>query len=198
MKEKTPYDVLGVEATATPSEIKKARRKKAAAAHPDTGGSHAEMAAINHAFDILINPERRQHYDATGEDKRVTTLQDEAQNMILFAFQTALQEESHNPLACARSFVADNRARAEQQQQELTQRRAHVEAQRPRVSVQSGKNLFHSLIDQQVQALDRSLASFARGIQVCDLAAQLLEHYATTAPEPEPSTANGFTTIRFY
>lgn len=65
------YETLGVEKNATSEQIKKAYRRRAKKAHPDTGGSTEEMTAVNVAFDCLSNPQKRLRYDATGiDDKR--------------------------------------------------------------------------------------------------------------------------------
>lgn len=67
-KKKTPYETLGVDKNASPSEIKKAMKEKAKNAHPDKGGSEEDMKEINKAYAILINPEKKKRYDETGED----------------------------------------------------------------------------------------------------------------------------------
>lgn len=66
---KTPdlYETLGVPREAKARDIKAAYRKRAAAAHPDKGGSDAEAQAINEAWETLGDPARRARYDATGE-----------------------------------------------------------------------------------------------------------------------------------
>jgi hypothetical protein len=69
---KTPtdyYAVLGIPATATPADIKRAYRKLARAHHPDTNPGNKDAARrfrlITEAYDVLSNPERRKAYDAT-------------------------------------------------------------------------------------------------------------------------------------
>ena len=65
------YAILGVERTATKEEIKKAFRRKASEMHPDKGGADDDaMAAVNVAYEVLSDDERRAAYDATGEDSR--------------------------------------------------------------------------------------------------------------------------------
>ena len=59
------YAVLGVSRDADQVEIRAAYRQLAQTFHPDhTPGSEARMVAINHAYAVLGDPERRRHYDA--------------------------------------------------------------------------------------------------------------------------------------
>eukprot|EP00929_Paragymnodinium_shiwhaense_P002533 TRINITY_DN102811_c0_g1_i1.p1 TRINITY_DN102811_c0_g1~~TRINITY_DN102811_c0_g1_i1.p1 ORF type:complete len:454 (+),score=114.80 TRINITY_DN102811_c0_g1_i1:101-1462(+) len=60
------YDALGVEATATPSDLKKAYRVKALKLHPDKGGDEEQFKAMKYAYDILSDPQRRETYDKYG------------------------------------------------------------------------------------------------------------------------------------
>ncbi|KAG6884252.1 hypothetical protein C0993_012784 [Termitomyces sp. T159_Od127] len=55
-KQKDYYKVLGVSRDADDRTIKKAFRTAAKKAHPDKGGSEAKMAAVNEAYEVLINP----------------------------------------------------------------------------------------------------------------------------------------------
>ncbi len=61
------YEILGVENTATPEEIKKAFRPLAFKYHPDRNPGNAEAEAkfreINEANQILSNPQAREKYD---------------------------------------------------------------------------------------------------------------------------------------
>ena len=62
------YQVLGVEKEASQDEIKKAYYKMSKSAHPDKGGDAEEFKKINHAYEVLSTPEKRQVYDLTGSD----------------------------------------------------------------------------------------------------------------------------------
>ncbi len=64
----TPYDTLGVKPDATPAAIRKAFRSLAQKHHPDKGGDHAAMQAIQKAYDLLSDPERRAKFDETGSE----------------------------------------------------------------------------------------------------------------------------------
>jgi curved DNA-binding protein len=70
MKETDYYKILGINKQASPDEIKKAYRKLALKYHPDRnkGNPQAEekFKAINEAYAVLSNPEKRAQYDQFG------------------------------------------------------------------------------------------------------------------------------------
>ena len=64
------YSLLGIERTASEAEIKKAYRRLAMKHHPDRNaqdkGAEKKFKAINEAYEVLSNPQKRQAYDMHG------------------------------------------------------------------------------------------------------------------------------------
>jgi DnaJ family protein C protein 9 len=66
----TPYDVLGVPASATPGEIRKAYLLRALHVHPDknpTKKANAAFTELKKAYELLSDPAKRKLYDTTGQ-----------------------------------------------------------------------------------------------------------------------------------
>ncbi|MDH6180876.1 hypothetical protein M2152_001058 [Microbacteriaceae bacterium SG_E_30_P1] len=60
----SPYEVLGVSASATPEELKRAFRRALRETHPDTGGDPQRFAAVQLAWQRVGTVEARAAYDA--------------------------------------------------------------------------------------------------------------------------------------
>lgn len=63
------YELLGVEATATDVELKKAYRRKALLLHPDknpddVAGANARFTLVSAAYEVLSDPQERSWYDS--------------------------------------------------------------------------------------------------------------------------------------
>lgn len=71
---KTYYEILGLKATATPEEIKRAYRKKAMESHPDVNpspGAADTFLAINEAYAILSDTQKRKVYNQKLREQAV-------------------------------------------------------------------------------------------------------------------------------
>jgi molecular chaperone DnaJ len=66
-----PYDILGVDRSATQDELKAAFRRLASQHHPDKNpgddGAHNRFKEINAAYQILSDPQKRAAFDRFGE-----------------------------------------------------------------------------------------------------------------------------------
>ena len=71
VKEREFYDLLGIQPTATTSEIKKAYRQRAIVLHPDKNpndpNASENFQQLGNAYQVLSNPELRKNYDKFGK-----------------------------------------------------------------------------------------------------------------------------------
>jgi curved DNA-binding protein CbpA len=65
------YEVLDVAEWATRDQIHRAYLRRARLAHPDAGGSEANMREVNAAWSVLGDPARRRAYDRSIGRERV-------------------------------------------------------------------------------------------------------------------------------
>ena len=117
MRKVSYYEILDLEITATAEEIKQAYRFYSAALHPDKhSGSNKQraeekMKALNEAYQVLSNPQKRAEYDRKLADRhRAEENQQQAEEE-----QRRREEES--------------RRRENQQRAEEARRRREAEAQ---------------------------------------------------------------------
>lgn len=61
-----PYEILGVDESATDREIKKAYRTLSLKHHPDKGGDAAVFKRVSEAYEVLYDGEKRALFDAGG------------------------------------------------------------------------------------------------------------------------------------
>lgn len=62
----SPYEVLGVPATAGDDELRRAYRRRLRETHPDAGGRADEFHAVQRAWELVGSAEARAVYDARG------------------------------------------------------------------------------------------------------------------------------------
>lgn len=79
------YEILGVEVDATQEEIKVAYRKQSMVHHPDKGGDPAKFQAVNQAYQILSNDEKRKRYDNGEQLNSIRSTQQQFDNEVMNA-----------------------------------------------------------------------------------------------------------------
>ena len=86
----SPYEVLGVAASASDEELKRAFRKALRYTHPDTGGDPRRFHAVQIAWERVSTSERRRAYDA-GHSA--------SQERVAFTAQAARPRQDSRPKA---------------------------------------------------------------------------------------------------
>ena len=61
------YDVLGLDRSCSPEDVKRAYRRKAREMHPDKGGDAEKFKELSAAYEVLSDDQKRAIYDKYGE-----------------------------------------------------------------------------------------------------------------------------------
>jgi curved DNA-binding protein CbpA len=182
------YETLGVARDATSEDIRRAARRASSAAHPDReGGSHEKMQAVNVARDVLLDPERRARYDATGQDQPTSGIEEAAREVLVEAFRQALEnlDPSQDIVDHVRGMLRDVLGDVAQRKKKAERTRAKLVKQRDRVRVKAGAdNLVHGLIDHQVQQCNAQVDGLTKSGESAEAALKMLQAYEFV-PDPD-------------
>lgn len=186
----SPYEILGVPKDATAADIRAAYRRRASAAHPDRAqGDTADMAAVNQARDILLDPERRRRFDETGSTEKKNTVEDEAFQVLAQIFTKVLAAQGTD----GRIVALVTEATTELRQTVLTDRESalalqrRLRSKRKLVKSKGPVNIVHGIIDAQVSAAHSKVATCNHMLKVVSAALRMLRDYEDeTVPQPAP------------
>lgn len=183
------YETLGVAPTATQADIKVAYRKKSKDAHPDReGGSTEAMAAINDAYAVLGDPERRAKYDATGdtmEAPKPPTLDEEGAKALAEVFADCLTKDGDITKVVRNAFtqgIGDART----EHITLGQLMRKLEKRRGLIVTVKGDNIYQMLLEGKIADVERKREHLLHQIAVGEAALALLADYRFTGEMETP------------
>lgn len=181
------YETLGVERDATDDQIRTAARRAASQAHPDReGGSHERMQAVNKARDVLLDPQRRERYDAGQGDVQISTIDARAREVLTQTFAAALDNDE-DPVHAARGALADAKRMLDSNLKAVFGRIASLKRLQGTVKVKSGaENHVEDLIVARLAALDREVIRLNESAAVHARVVELLEDYEGPPPPVQP------------
>jgi hypothetical protein len=87
---RSPYRILGVPITATDDDIKAAYVKIIRTAHPDKGGDAKEFIKATEARDLLLDHDKREHYDFYGPSHGILDDAIAIQSIVMFTLIDAV------------------------------------------------------------------------------------------------------------
>lgn len=191
------YATLELPETASAEEIKSAYRRLSKKHHPDRGGSHIKMAAINKAYEILSDPERRKAYDENGQITPPTPLEAQARQLLLMLFAQVIEKrgESVNYVSRVRKALGQGIGTAKDKIVQIKRTIEKLEAALPKVEVEEGSfNAFAAIVQQKIDAAKTELAGMQIELQKGELAKEMLEKYKCGIIEK----ASGYDSSNYY
>jgi len=191
---KTPYEELGVSTDADAEQIKAAFRRRARETHPDQGGDREEFQRVQAAYEVLSDPKKRAHYDATGSAGVAPGDVPTAVEMLLRAFGEAIDHEEpgfgqfSNPLRRTEKLLAVSAAEI---RHDLSQARAEhrrLTRLQKRLVRRNGEALLESLLESRIMPIERHIARAEAFLQRIEETLRLLDGYDFAAAGEEDAT----------
>lgn len=194
MSHRKLYDELGVEPDADTSEIKKAYKKKAKKAHPDHDGSEEEFGKLNRAYVVLVDPERRAKYDATGDASESSA--DNAKSQVMVTIAGALEmvianlEQrgsdplAHDIVALMRTKIKEEMSKIEQRIQACDKLIAKTKKYLGKFRVKEGSNFIEQMIEAKITNIGLNVASAKRELAPLQGAYDMLSDVEFSVDKP--------------
>lgn len=196
---KNPYEILEVNADATDEEIKKAYRKKAQESHPDKGGDTELFQEISKAYSILSNAEKRDHFDATGEEKQ-NNIEGEVIGSLVQIVMSTIQNydpKYNNLITIAQGMVEQQQARHIASKDAFTNQLERLKDASSRISVTEGKeNLLSSAILSHIKDVEAQIAEIEKVILIGERILVMIKDYSYKN-ESAPQWGSRFQTSRW-
>ncbi len=182
------YGLLGVPRNATQKEIKRAYQRLASKHHPDKNENvdPGVMAAINRAYDVLGNEDKRKLYDLGGEEavKQGTDLD----ALAMHRLKVTLHQLIHASITMENPFGYDLIRDLRQGVKESTRQsdaalkmnesmlRKLEKLQKKRKSKTTGENNFYEqCIQEQITGVQHTIETIKREIEVANRALELID-----------------------
>jgi len=191
------YATLGVTPDASTNELRHAYRALAKTLHPDISGHREKFVAVKRAFDILSNPERRAHYDRTGEvhEPGPDNAHVESLTRASEAIQSAIEIVSkvynplhHNILQIARDALNDRFQDVDKQITNLRKMRDIQLRAAACLQAPPGRDPITGFIRNKVEELDTIITKAEAEQTICHQALEILQGYTFTPESETPPT----------
>ena len=169
------YDSLGVPKDASADAIRAAYRKKAQAHHPDKGGDVAKFQAIQTAYDVLSDDDRRARYDTTGDTEQGPSIEGQARMYVATLLNAVMQGQADvrttDILAVMRNQLAIDRSRVEAEKVRL----GGFVSRRQEAMKRVTQGVLSDMLDAEIKRLEGMVAQCNAQHGVFDAAEKLLE-----------------------
>lgn len=172
------YTILGVDQNATDEDLKNARRRLAAKYHPDRGGDAEKMSAVNEAYEVLSDPQRRLGYNGSGKTEPISSIEEIARDVFLQTLRSSIEAPDGCLDTAVRSSIASMREQVTTGRAKLLESQALLTKRRGQVTVDEGKvNFVHEIIDIKLKTIEGNLANCEESLKVTDLVEKMWSHY---------------------
>lgn len=195
----TLYSDLGVTPDASTDEILKAGKKRQKETHPDRGGDQEAFVKVTRALTVLKDPDRRAHYDRTGEEGSSdpeAVENSEAMSVISQAMAHVMGSAdpmTTDVMAEINRFIARNISNLRAQLAEADKQiKRTKEFKRRLKSPKEGPDPLGQMLDGQIMGQQQRKSGAERGIRISERAQKMVKDYGyeferATGPYGGPS-----------
>ena len=192
-----PYEVLGVEPSATAEEIKLAYRRLSRLYHPDVSQEpdrEARMRDVNKAWEILGSEERKAKYDATGATEESSTVEAQATEMLAKMFGAALDNNAPEPIDAVRQMLLSNMAQEAAGTNSLLTKIGMLEAQAKRIrsKTKGDQHIVANLIAERIKSCRNGIEGNTRSRLMLTQAMLLLSDFESVQESNQQITSISF------
>ena len=176
-----PYKILGLDPSATATEIRRAYKKLAGKHHPDRGGDKAKFQEVKESYETLSNPEYRAQYDATGKVEK-QDLKQTALATLIQKISAKLDENrpfdtfnlfrmTENELKDSKAQITTNIGNGELFVKKLSNLSKRM------TKKGDGENIFVSLVEDKITNVEAQLTQMRFQLEVGDEMLLMLSDY---------------------
>ncbi len=175
--ERDLYEVLGLPPDCDADEIRRAFRVLAMKHHPDRGGDDAVMAAIQHAYDILSDPEKRAAYNKGELGQKPARTR--ALDLLLKLWEEMVADDQFNGLyiASARETIKKGQSEAKTFIHKMSREPARLNRLLAKVTCKGEDNFFRSTVERQLEAIAQRLKHAEDHSALLAIVLELLDEY---------------------
>lgn len=185
------YDILGVPNDASQDDIRKAYKSKAGKHHPDKNPDDPESTvrfqAVQKAYAVLKDPEKRQRYDETGSTGDGPTLDELANNAIATIYLDLAQRAHYAP----KDYILETRKAIQGALRQCMAEKRSTEQQHQRLEYliknTAASDMLVQRLETKLAELRHQMAHAEEGSKVMGRSLELLDEYKYTGEVPHPA-----------
>lgn len=177
------YQTLGVDKIASQDEIKRAYRMLAQKLHPDKpDGDIEQFQRVQKAYEVLSDPDRRDHYDRTGDEN--------APNYELIAYSRVAElfamiiesDKKGNLIDIAAKRVQESISTIKLRITESESSIRKNEKKLNRIS-SKGENIFADVLTAKLDSLRQSIETLTEEIKINSMVLELIKNHTDDKPD---------------
>jgi curved DNA-binding protein CbpA len=181
------YETLNIPEDASDADIRQAYKRAAKEAHPDREGGDADrMSKINQAYNVLGHAGKRAHYDSTGEEQTLDSLEIAARKGLYGLINQALgsTDENANFVETVLTHLELNRQKFAAEEALYKNRIKNVAAHKRRLKrKKKGANVLLGVFEEKQRINKAKLANATFTLKCIERGIEMMQDYETVFEE---------------